>query len=106
MRPISRFNVEASMIMKMVEVLNCTNLDTDQIIIKHTFGFTKEVNTFFFSTTLCDQVCLLIATGRWFSPVSSTNKTDRHDKAEILLKVAYNTINKRRTKKRKYSPPL
>ena len=33
-------------------------------------------------------------TGRWFSPevqVSSTNKTDRHDIAEILLKVALNT---------------
>jgi hypothetical protein len=35
-------------------------------------------------------------TGQWFSPgtsVSSTNKTDRHDIAEILLKVALNTIN-------------
>jgi len=33
--------------------------------------------------------------GWWFSPdtpVSSTNKTDRHDIAEILLKVALNTI--------------
>jgi hypothetical protein len=32
----------------------------------------------------------------WFSPVtlvSSTNKTDRHDIGEILLKVALNTIN-------------
>jgi hypothetical protein len=31
----------------------------------------------------------------WFSPdlpVSSTNKTDHHDIAEILLKVALNTI--------------
>jgi hypothetical protein len=31
----------------------------------------------------------------WFSsvpPVSSTNKTDRHDIAEILLKVALSTI--------------
>jgi hypothetical protein len=27
------------------------------------------------------------------TPVSSTNKTDRHDIAEILLKVAFNTIN-------------
>jgi hypothetical protein len=37
-----------------------------------------------------------LATGRWFSPgtpVSSTNKTDRHDIAEILLKVALNTMN-------------
>jgi hypothetical protein len=32
---------------------------------------------------------------QWFppgTPVSSTNKTDRHDVAEILLKVALNTI--------------
>jgi hypothetical protein len=32
---------------------------------------------------------------RWFSPgppVASTNKTDRHDITEILLKVALNTI--------------
>ena len=36
-----------------------------------------------------------LVTGRWFSPgtpVSSTNKTDRHDITEILLKVALNTI--------------
>jgi len=34
--------------------------------------------------------------GRWFSPgtpVSSTNKTDRHDIAKILLKVTLNNIN-------------
>jgi hypothetical protein len=33
--------------------------------------------------------------GQWFSlvtQVSSTNKTDRHDITEILLKVALNTI--------------
>jgi hypothetical protein len=33
-------------------------------------------------TTLCDKVCQWLATGQWFSPgppVSSTNKTDRHD---------------------------
>jgi len=41
-------------------------------------------------TTLCDKAC------QWFSqdtPVSSTNKTDRHDITEILLKVALNTIS-------------
>ena len=45
-------------------------------------------------TTLCDKVCQQFATGPWFSPgtpVSSTNKTDRHDITEILLK-ALNTI--------------
>jgi hypothetical protein len=31
-------------------------------------------------------------TGHWFSPLSSTNKTDCHDITEILLKVALNTI--------------
>ena len=34
--------------------------------------------------------------GWWFSPgtpVSSTNKTDRHDITEILLKVVLNTIH-------------
>jgi hypothetical protein len=38
----------------------------------------------------------LLAHGRWFSPgtpASSTTKTGRHDIAEILLKVALNTIN-------------
>jgi hypothetical protein len=38
-------------------------------------------------TTLCDKVCQKLATGLWFSPgtpVSSTNKADRHDITEIL----------------------
>jgi hypothetical protein len=49
----------------------------------------------YIDTTLCDKVCQWFATGRWFSratPVSSNNKTDSHDIAEILLKVALNTI--------------
>ena len=33
----------------------------------------------------------MLVHGRWFSPASSTTKTDRHDIAEILLKVALNT---------------
>ena len=45
-------------------------------------------------TTLCDKVCQWLATGRWFSPVSPTNKTDRHDINEILLKVVQNTITR------------
>jgi hypothetical protein len=36
-------------------------------------------------------------TGQWFSPVSSTNKTDRHNIAEILMKVALNTIKPNQT---------
>ena len=41
-------------------------------------------------TTFCDKVC------QWFSPctpVSSTNKTNRHDITEILLKVELNTLH-------------
>ena len=40
-------------------------------------------------------VCQLLATGRCFSPgtlVYSTNKTDRYNIPEILLKVTLNTI--------------
>jgi hypothetical protein len=51
-------------------------------------------------TTLCDQVCQWLATGRWFSPgppVSSTHKTDRHNITEILLKVALSTIKPNQT---------
>jgi hypothetical protein len=41
-------------------------------------------------TTSCDKDCQLHVTGWWFSLdtlVPSTNKTDRHDITEILLKV-------------------
>jgi hypothetical protein len=47
-------------------------------------------------TATSDKVSQLLAHGRWFSPgtpPSSTTKTGRHDIAEILLKVALNTIN-------------
>jgi hypothetical protein len=46
-------------------------------------------------TTLGDKVCQWLVADRWLSPgppVSSTNKTDRHDITEILLKVALYTI--------------
>ena len=44
---------------------------------------------------IIDKVCQWLTSGRWFSPgtpVSSTNKTDRRDIVEILLKVALSTI--------------
>jgi hypothetical protein len=46
--------------------------------------------------TASDKVYQLLSHGRWFSPgspASSTTKTGSHDIAEILLKVALNTIN-------------
>ena len=45
-------------------------------------------------TTLCNNVCQWLAAGWWFSSdtlVSPTNKPDRYNIAEILLKVALNT---------------
>ena len=44
----------------------------------------------------------LFAHGRWFSPASSTAKTGLHDIAEILLKVALNTINPNPNQKTDY----
>jgi hypothetical protein len=43
-----------------------------------------------------DKAYQLLAHDRWFfpgTPASSTTKTGRHDIAEILLKMALNTIN-------------
>ena len=49
-----------------------------------------------FKSCLCDKVCRWLGEVRWFSPgtpiSSTTNKTDRKDITEILLKVALNTI--------------
>jgi hypothetical protein len=45
---------------------------------------------------LCQKVYQLLAAGQWFSPITpvySTNKTQRHDIAEILLNVALNFKN-------------
>jgi hypothetical protein len=47
-------------------------------------------------TTLCDKVYQWLAAGLWFSLctlVSFTNKTDRHDKTKIFIKVALTTIS-------------
>jgi len=53
---------------------------------------------------LCDKVCQWLATGRWFIPDSSTNKTDHHTITEILLKVTLNTIKQnKQTNKQTYS---
>ena len=48
-------------------------------------------------TLLCEKACQWLAAGQWFSlgtMVSSTNKPDRHDIAEIFLKVALKTITR------------
>jgi hypothetical protein len=58
-------------------------------------------------TILYGKVCQWLALGRWFSPgppVSSTNKTDRHDIAEILLKVVLTPLNKQTNKETNQYP--
>jgi len=63
-------------------------------------GFDFRLRRSMLNTTFCDKVCQWLAVGRWFSPgppVSSTNKTCRHDITEILLKITLNTI--KQTKK-------
>ena len=48
-------------------------------------------------TSLYDIVCQWLLPGRWFisasTPISSTNKTDRHNIIEILMKLAFTTKN-------------
>ena len=61
------------------------------VTIVFKFGLNLPISETFWK----EAVCQWFAAGRWFSPgtpVSSTNKTDRHDITEILLKVALCTI--------------
>jgi hypothetical protein len=75
----------------MVCMLQFINLDNVQVFYTHPGeGSRGRDGVVVSSTTICDKVCQLLATGRWFSPgppASSTNITDRHDIAEILLNI-------------------
>ena len=62
-------------------------VDISGIVDHHYFQL-----SFHNTTEVCIPYYQWLAGGRWFSPVSSTNKTDHHDITEILLKVALNTI--------------
>jgi hypothetical protein len=62
----------------------------------------KKVNLYL------NKICQLFAHGRWFSPdipASSTTKIGRHDIAEILLKVALNSINQIKSIKSSFDGP-
>ena len=64
-----------------------------QCLSSHTLWVRIPLRRCVLNTTCCDKVCQWLAAGQWFSPVSSTNKTDLHDITEILLKLALNIIN-------------
>ena len=62
-------------------VVSSNSTHGEMYLIQHTF--------------VRDQVCQWFAAGRWFSqgtPISSINKTGRHNITEVLLKVALKTI--------------
>jgi hypothetical protein len=81
----------------MVCMLQIINLDNVQLFYTHPGEGASWLLWYMVvgSTTICDQVCQLLATGRWFSPgppASSTNLTDRHDITEILLYIQRSAI--------------
>ena len=55
------------------------------------------------NTTFCDNVCVWLGTGRWFSPVSPTNKADRHDIAAMFFK-HHNPITLNSESRQEYCP--
>ena len=66
------------------------------VVFTTTYAISAEVDEVYSIQHYVIKVCQWLAIGKWFSsgsPVSSTNKTDRHDITEILLKVALNIIN-------------
>ena len=75
---ISHNNLQGARVAQWVRSLDLT-AQTSLSPIRHGFAAAS------------DKVYQLLAQGRWFSPgtlASSTTKTGRHDRAEILLKVA------------------
>jgi hypothetical protein len=95
----------------MTKSISLSNIEDLQIIdtngyitpisispIRHGFapGFVNNKKGCTRLAAASDNIYELHAHGRWFSPgtpASSITKTDRHDIAEILLKVALDTIN-------------
>jgi hypothetical protein len=91
--PWSRFELTASVVIGTTRIGNCIS-NYHMIMATTAPKLNGQIQDARY-TTLCDKVCQRLATGRRFSlgpPVSSTNSTDRHDMAEILLKVVFNTI--------------
>jgi hypothetical protein len=71
------------------------NIQSPLISTKHTI--TSHLNKPYnhLSSQHCNKVCQWLSEGQWFSPdrlVSSPSKSARHDIADILLKVAINSI--------------
>ena len=92
-------NIKRTRPMIMIRIKKYTNTVSRKPNVGYTLlstlGFESHSWRGVLDITLCDKVCQWLAAGGWFSPgtpVSATNKTDRHDITELLLKVALNTI--------------
>jgi len=72
-----------------------TNTSLSPIRRGFALGFVNYKKGYTRRTAASDKAYQLLAHGRWFSPgtPASSAKTGRHDIAEMLLKVALNTIN-------------
>jgi hypothetical protein len=60
-----------------------------QCLLPLTLWVRIPLRQFVLYATLCEQVCQWLTTGRWFfpgTPVSSTNRTNRHDKTKNCWK--------------------
>ena len=89
------FDKFSSMFFRRFIYLNCALITNIPIPMRGRRGRDGSLIYNFLCNQCLSPVCQWLATGRWFStgpPVSSTNKIDRHDIPEILLKVALNTI--------------
>jgi hypothetical protein len=55
----------------------------------------EQINICKTMISFSDTIQMYMTTDRWFSPGTpvSSNKTDRHDRSEILLKVSLKSIN-------------
>ena len=85
-------------IFKILKMFPYCSLITSLLPIRRVFapGFVNYKKGALYSQLQLIKVYQLLAHGRRFSPgtpASSTSKMGRHDTAEILLKVALNTIN-------------
>ena len=111
---VLKIDHEMRVIVRFVNIFNCLSYDWtirrernvtlfDSSTKYHHYNceFEPRSGRGIVDTTIYDKVCQWLATGRWvfFPP---TNKTDRHDITEILLKVALNTINQTYKYKQKY----
>ena len=90
-----RKSILSGIIYKLISIKPYITQNHFDLLPKEPNQIWYKVHVISSSEKQCNKVCQWLAKCRWLSPgtpVSSTNKTDRRDIVEILLKVALNTI--------------